>query len=70
MTSAPALTAQAPVDMAVIRQLTNLNDINRLLHETIAKERGIDADLDRQLNKRSDIERSILLLNATTSEVC
>lgn len=53
-----------------LQQLTNLNDINRLLHETIAKERAIEAELDKQLSKRNDLERNILLLNAATSEVC
>ncbi len=56
-------------DMAHISRLTNLNDINRLLHETIVKERAIDAELDRQLQKRSELERNILVLNAATSEV-
>lgn len=52
-----------------LASITNLNDCSRLLHETIAKERAIEAELDKQLSKRSDLERNILLLNATTSEV-
>lgn len=60
-------TAAPSVD--AIAKLTNLTEINRLLHETIAKEHATDAELDRQLHKRSDLERSILVLNASTSEV-
>ncbi|KAF6250525.1 component of oligomeric golgi complex 4, partial [Scenedesmus sp. NREL 46B-D3] len=52
-----------------LASITNLNDCSRLLHETIAKERAIEAELDKQLSKRSDLERNILLLNATTSEM-
>lgn len=52
-----------------LASITNLNDCSRLLHETIAKERAIEAELDKQLSKRNDLERNILLLNATTSEV-
>ncbi|KAL6746871.1 component of oligomeric golgi complex 4 [Haematococcus lacustris] len=55
-------------DLAVIHRLTNLNDINRLLHETVAKERSIDDDLDKLLSKRADLERTLLKLNAPTAE--
>jgi hypothetical protein len=55
---------------AQLSSLTNLNDINRLLHETIAFERAIEAELDKQLGRKGELERSILQLNATTSEVC
>lgn len=57
-------------DLSLIHRLTNLTEINRLLHETVAKERGIDADLDRLLSKRTDLERSFLMLNTPTAEVC
>lgn len=68
--SRAASAAAGAVDNASkLQQLTNLNEINRLLHETIAKERAIEAELDKQLSKRSELERNILLLNATTSEV-
>lgn len=52
-----------------LNALTNLADINRLLHETVAFERSIEAELDRELGRRIDLERSILQLNATTTEV-
>ena len=55
--------------MEVIHRLTVLTDINRVLHETIAKERSIDADLDRLLLKRMELERSFLSLNTPTAEV-
>lgn len=41
----------------------------RLLHETIAKERVIDAELDKLLGKRAELERTFLLLNTPTAEV-
>lgn len=63
-------TAAGAADWGQLNSLTNLNDINRLLHETIAYERSIEADLDKQLGKRTDLEREILQLNAATSEVC
>ncbi len=56
-------------DVAVIHKLTSLADVNRMLHESLAKERTIDSDLDRLLSKRVELERSFLLLNAPTVEV-
>jgi len=61
--------ANTSVDLALIHRLTNLSDINRLLHETVAKERAIDSELDQLLSKRADLERSFLLLNTPTAEV-
>lgn len=58
----------ATVDLSLIYKLTNVNDVNRLLHETVAKERAVDLELDRQLSKRSDLERNFLLLNTPTAE--
>lgn len=63
------LNATSIVDINLIHRLTNLADINRLLHETVAKEHSIDHELDRLLSKRTDLERSFLLLNTPTSEV-
>ncbi len=59
----------ATVDLALIHRLTNLNEINKMLHETIAKERTLEQELDQLLSKRADLERSFLLLNAPTAEV-
>ena len=59
----------AAADLSVVKQLVNFNDINKLLHETVARERAIDADLDKQLGRRAELEKQILMLNATTSEV-
>jgi len=61
--------AAGSADWNQLSSLTNLNDINRLLHETIAWERSIEADLDKQLGRRTELERDILQLNAATSEV-
>jgi hypothetical protein len=55
--------------VALIHKLTNLNDINRLLHEVLQKERTVDNELDRLLSKRGELERNFLLLNAPTTEV-
>ncbi|KAK9830013.1 hypothetical protein WJX72_009198 [[Myrmecia] bisecta] len=57
------------VDLTIkTSQLTNLNDINRLLHETVAKERSIDAELEQLLSKREDIEAGLLVLHSATAE--
>jgi hypothetical protein len=66
----PARTVSIAAGAGDFASLTNLNDINRLLHETIAWERSIESDLDKQLGKRTELERDILQLNAATSEVC
>ncbi len=49
--------------------LTNINDINRFLHETVAKERSIDAELEQLLTRRTEVEKSILALHTASSEV-
>jgi hypothetical protein len=59
---------QVGVDVSLIARLTNLSDVTRLLHETHARERAIDSELDRLLNKRAELERSFLLLNTPTAE--
>jgi hypothetical protein len=62
-------TVSTTVDLGLIHKLTNLSDINRILNETLAKERALDAELDQLLSKRADLERSFLLLNTPTAEV-
>jgi hypothetical protein len=71
MSGAAVAAGGAPLaaDLSVVKQLVNFNDINKLLHETVARERAIDADLDKQLGRRAELEKQILMLNATTSEV-
>lgn len=64
-----SIAAAGSADFSQLNSLTNLTDINRLLHETIAWERSIEADLDKQLGRRTELERDILQLNAATSEV-
>lgn len=62
--------AQVPaVDIHAVSKLTNLNDINRMLHEVLAKERVIDTELDKHLARREELEKQILQLHASTSEV-
>jgi conserved oligomeric Golgi complex subunit 4 len=57
------------VDLHQLRKLSNLNDINRLLHETLTKERNIDGELEKLLAKRSVIEGSLAALHSGTAEV-
>ena len=60
----------APLDgeAAAAAQLTNLNDINRLLQETLGGERAIDAELEGLLAKRGDIEGRLASLQTSTAE--
>jgi len=53
-----------------VAQLTSLNDINRLLHETLGRERAIDGELEDLLAKRGDVEGRLLDLRASTAEAC
>lgn len=63
------MAASTSIDLGAIHRLTNFSDIHRHLHEAISKERAIDAELDRLLSKRVELERSFLLLNTPTAEV-
>ena len=56
------------MDLGVISRLTNLGEINKLLHEVIAREVALDGELDKLLGKRAELERSFLLLNTPTAE--
>ena len=60
----------ANIDPASVKRLTYLGDIVRALHETHAKERSIEAELEQLLARRGDIEASFLKLQSTASEVC
>ena len=57
------------VDVESIKRLTNLADINRALHETHARERSIEAELEELLSKRSAIEETFVTLHDSASEV-
>ena len=61
--------APATIDLALIRKLTNVADINRLLHDTLAKERTVDQELEQLLGKRVEVEQGLLGLQASTAEV-
>jgi len=71
MTAVTAAMAAATggAELANCRGLTNLNDINRLLHEVVARERAIDSELEQQLGRRGEIERSLQLTSSSTAEV-
>ena len=56
-------------DLRSVEQLTSLSDISRLLHETLARERGLEAELDHLLHRRGDLEQSLLALHASSREV-
>ena len=63
------MAAATPLDPESVRQLYNLADINRLLHEANARERSIDAELERILSLRSQIEQDAIGLEEATKEV-
>lgn len=58
----------AALDLAAVRQLTNLNEVNRLLHDANAKERAINAELELLLGKRGELEDGLLVLHQSTAE--
>ena len=55
--------------LAGLRELTNLNDIMRLLHEVAAKERSVNAELEGLLSKRGALEGGLVTLQSSTAEV-
>jgi hypothetical protein len=57
------------LDLASVRALSNMNDVNRLLHEANTRERSIDAELEQLLSRRGQLEDSLLTLHAATAEV-
>mmetsp|Transcript_32816 Transcript_32816/g.77788 ORF Transcript_32816/g.77788 Transcript_32816/m.77788 type:complete len:739 (+) Transcript_32816:153-2369(+) len=66
----PSILEHGATDLSdICRQLTTLGDINRLLHEVVARERSIDAELEQQLSKRKDVEDSLMSLSTSTDEV-
>lgn len=63
------MSVLAPLDFSSVKRLTNLNDINRALHETVALERSIEAELEQLLSKRADIEKGFITLHDSASDV-
>ncbi len=63
------MSVLALLDFSSVRRLTNLNDINRALHETVALERSIEAELEQLLSKRADIEKGFISLHDSASDV-
>ncbi|GMH33415.1 hypothetical protein BSKO_01249 [Bryopsis sp. KO-2023] len=57
------------LDMRAVEQLTNPSDINKLLHESLATERTIDAGLEQMLARRRHLEAELLSLTEQTAEV-
>ena len=68
-----AALAQAPAavigDLAIIRKLTSVADISRLLHDTLARERAVDQELEQLLGRRVQVEQGLLGLRGSTAEV-
>ena len=52
-----------------IRGLTDLSAMTRLLHETIAYQREIEADMEALFSQRHDLDRKISSLLLTSGEV-
>ncbi|EIE27386.1 COG4-domain-containing protein [Coccomyxa subellipsoidea C-169] len=63
------MSVLAPVDFNSVKRLTNLNEINRALHETVARERSIEAELEQLLSKRAEIEKGFVNLHDSASDV-
>ena len=57
------------LDVSSVEKLSSLSDISRLLHETLAQERGIEAELDHLLNRRGELEQTLVTLHADSTEV-
>ena len=55
--------------VSAVECLTSLSDISRILHETLAKERSLEAELDQLLNRRGEIEKGLIALHAGSREV-
>ena len=72
-TPAAGALAQAPAaaigDLAIIRKLTSVADISRLLHDTLARERAVDQELEQLLGRRVQVEQGLLGLRGSTAEV-
>lgn len=67
----PAINLQSNwlTDVSSIEKLTSLHDISRLLHETMASERGLEAELEQLLSRRGKLEQTLVALHSDSSEV-
>ena len=63
------MSVLAPVEFNSVKRLTNLNEINCALHETVARERSIEAELEQLLSKRAEIEKGFVNLHDSASDV-
>ncbi|KAK9907313.1 hypothetical protein WJX75_001280 [Coccomyxa subellipsoidea] len=63
------MSVLVPLDFSSVKRLTNLTDINRALHETVARERSIEAELEQLLSKRVEIEKGFVNLHDSASDV-
>lgn len=64
-----ASSPKAGLDMQAVEQLTNPNDINKLLHESLATERTIDAGLEQLLGRRGQLQDELVSLANFSGEV-
>ncbi|DBA99835.1 TPA: Golgi transport complex subunit 4, variant 2 [Trebouxia sp. C0004] len=56
------------LDISAVTKLTSLSDISRLLQDTLAIERGLEAELDQLLHRRGELEKGLLDLHAGSRE--
>lgn len=63
------LASSVQPSMSGLRELTNLNDITRVLHEMLARERGVNAELEGLITKRGTLEAGLITLRSSTAEV-
>ena len=62
------LASSAQPSMSGLRELTNLNDITRVLHEMLARERSVNAELEGLITKRGTLEAGLVTLRSSTAE--
>jgi hypothetical protein len=56
------------MDLSLVYRLTSLPEIHKLNAEVLAKERGIDSELDQVLGRRSELEQTFLQHKAPVTE--
>lgn len=69
MAPAAVLAGGGSFSLDVVRSLSSVADVHRLLHEASARERAIDTELEQLLSRRSELEQGLLDLHTSTEEV-
>lgn len=55
--------------LSVVRSLTNLAEVNRMLHETLMNERVLESKLDALYKGKNEKEDAFIALHKTAGEV-